>query len=287
MGILRKAISSRKDIVISVIDATSVVAKSMEQIQAYPPSMVHLGQAMMGASLLQSLWNDKGLVKKVTLQWRVDGPFGHVFSESNEKGQVRGTILYPQAPVDNYEAGLGRGHLQVQRFETTDFTGIVEAHGNICTDLLDYLSQSEQRNCTIALSVKVGWQEDKAQSSPFQVEYALGYLIDVLPQKNLEESQRILKNWDDYLSSLGPISQWNLPHADKTEAMLKLLSPGETPKEILFQKIEFHCNCSEERASRAARLSEKMADDNEEPGQSLQVQCEFCGKIYHLKAAES
>ena len=279
MGILKKAISADKDVVFSVIDATSVVSEAMMRIKAYPPAMVHLGQAMMGASLLHSLWNEKGRFKKVSLQWRGNGPFGNLYVESNEKGHVRGTISNPLAPIDNYETSLGSGHLQVRKYEVKESTGIIEAKGNICSDLLEYLTQSEQRNTTMAVSVKIGWNQDRTSEHPFLVEYALGYLIDVLPESDLEGTQAVLKNWDHYLADLGPISQWVLPSENRPEDMLKFLSPRKPVREILYQKVQFHCNCSEDRANRAAQLSAKHAESPPQPG-PLEVQCEFCGKIY-------
>ena len=279
MGTLKKAMTSDGNAVIAVLDATDAVEESLQRLDAFPPSMAHLGQAMMGASLTHSLWNDKGQVKRVSLQWKVDGPFGHLFAESNEDGSVRGTILNAQAPVDNYETSLGQGHLQVRKDVGNDVTGIIEAKGSISDDLLEYLAQSEQRSCTISLSVKIAWRDEKKEK--IKIDYALGYLIDVLPQRDVVESQNELKRWDDYLASLGPISEWQLPVDNRLDFMFQLLHPNSPVKPLMFQRVAFACNCSEERASRAAKLSEKMAPESARSG-PLSVQCEFCGKLYRL-----
>lgn len=286
MGLLKKCINSDRDIVLSVIDATDIVSDSMKRLNAFPPSMVHLGQAMMAAPLLHSLWNEKGLVEKVALQWKVDGPFGHVFSESHQDGSVRGTILNPRSEIDNYDTSLGSGHLQVQKYMSRPpaSTGIIEATGQVANDVSEYLRQSEQRTATLSLSVKLSWEKDekKAQDFPIQVDFALGFLLDILPQETLEKTYSKLHQWEAYLQNLGPISEWSLPKSQPLDAMTHLIFPQQETKELLFQKVNFNCNCSEQRASRAASLSGDKKDlpSNGKEKETLEVQCEFCGKVY-------
>lgn len=278
MDQIKKVISQDKKTVVSVIDATDSLQESLERLHAFPTAMVHLGQAMMGAALLHSLWNDKGTFNKVGLQWSVDGPFGHIFSEANGRGEIRGTIYNPQAPVDNYETGIGNGKLAVQKFGNTRSTGIVASQGDICHDILTYLHSSEQRHSTISLSVKIGWAENKTLANPFKVDYALGFLVDVLPHNSKQEAENTLMSWDHFIQDLGPLSQWSLPGDSKVDDIISMLFP-KPGKELLFQKIKFHCNCSEDRAERAIKLSEKH-DDFRNDDQALEVQCEFCGKKY-------
>ena len=52
---LRKAISKKQDASLLVIDGTNLVQESMERLQAWPPAMIHLGQAMLGAHLLLAI----------------------------------------------------------------------------------------------------------------------------------------------------------------------------------------------------------------------------------------
>lgn len=287
MGTLKKYISKESDVVISVIDATSVVQESMSRVQSYPPATVHLGQAMMGAALIQSLSLEKGNVEKVGLQWKVDGPFGNIYAEARKNGHIRGTILNPQTPVDNYETSLGQGHLQVHKHlqNTSPAIGIIEAQGRVSQDLSEYLIQSEQRYATLSMSVKVDWnKEDNSGDSPFSVSYALGYLIDILPHESQEKTDQKLRQWDAYLSDLGPISNWELSSQDRLKEMINLLHPGGGAKELIYQRADFHCNCSQERADRAAQLSERLqSEDSSTSKEPLEVQCEYCGKVYQAK----
>ena len=55
MDHIRKALSEDKNITVMAIDATQTVQESLGRLKAFPPSMVHLGQAMLAALLLQTL----------------------------------------------------------------------------------------------------------------------------------------------------------------------------------------------------------------------------------------
>lgn len=284
MGLLKKYITDKKDVIISVVDATDAVSESMGRLGSYPPATAHLGQGIMGAALLQSLWNEKGNVDKVGLQWRVDGPFGHLYAESQQDGSVRGTILKPQAPIDNYETSLGAGSLQVQKHlsNASPSLGLIEAKGFVSEDLSEYLSQSEQRHSVFSSSVKINWNDENSEF-PFEVDYAVAYLVDILPHPDKVETEKKLLEWQNYLDSLGPISEWSISKDDSLSSMIHLLNPSDKAKELMFQKVFFQCNCSQERASRAAELSNSDEEFKNAPkDETLEVQCEFCGQIYRV-----
>ena len=287
MDHIRKALSEDKNITVMAIDATQTVQESLGRLKAFPPSMVHLGQAMLAALLLQTLLGEKEKLK-IALQWQVDGPFGPLFAEANHKGQVRGTLAYPQAPIDNYETLLGPGLLQVRKkLKEVSSQGVVEAKGQVVDDLLEYLEQSEQRSCTMALSVKIDWAKEKNDEQPFVVEYARGYLVDVLPQKTKEHTTALLYKWDQFLGQLGPISEWALETSEGesvTDSMLRLLFANQDHEKVFYQQVEFHCHCTQERAERAFQLSENaVGNEVVNIEESHEVRCEFCGRSYDME----
>jgi molecular chaperone Hsp33 len=279
---LRKAIDKDGEASIAVVDATQLVQESMLRIQSLPPATIHLGQAMMGAILLLST-TDKADTQKISLQWNVDGPFGHLYVESTQLGHARGTIGVPQPQgVKDFDSKLGNGLLQVRRISETTFTGLVPAKGDVGNDIVEYLDQSEQRRAGVNFTVKLGWREAPAGELPFVVEAAYGYLIDLLPQANPLNARAVLKKWDGVMRSLGNISDWAIESGgsvDPTSQMLRLISGESSPKETVYQRVVFHCPCSKDRAEQALALASKI-DGQPKQKDEESVVCEFCGKVY-------
>ncbi len=276
---LTKALSANGEAVIYAINATDLVQESMKRINSWPPATVHLGQAMMGAALLQALSEKAG--ETVSFQWKNSGPFGDLYAEARNYGEVRGTIQNPRPNVSDYDTPLGAGILQVRRATTTATTGVVPSVGNVSLDIVEYLEKSEQRNCGINLSVKIDWDQD--DKSKFHVEHALGYLIHILPQTNGQRADEALLRWDSQMRALGPISGWQIREDMATSDMLRLITLEEAPNVVMTQRIKFSCQCSQERAARAVALMH--AQDKTDPNakhEKLEVCCEYCGEIYYI-----
>ena len=282
--LVRKALTSDGEAVVIAVDATQLVQNSLVRLGAWPPSMIHLGQAMLGALLLQGL-PDRHDDEKLELQWKTSGPFGGVFAECREASQIRGTIFEPQAPVPNLTTSLGPGLLQVRRIRAMASTGIVEAQGDIALDLLDYLEKSEQKNCAMNLWVDIANDANPSSpDQPFVIRHAYGFLVHVIPVKAQADTDRALLKWDHHVRSLGPISKWVIGK-DPTFDMLSFVTAEFKPKILSEKKVDFFCTCNEERAERALAL---MTDAERRefhlnaigPNAKEEVKCEFCGRTY-------
>lgn len=281
---LVKCVSANQEAVIYALDATELVQETMERIDLWPPATKHLGQAMMATILLQAL-SDSEDSETLSLQWMCDGPFGHVYAEARNYGEVRGTIQRPHAEVADYETPLGPGLLQVRKARGVHaMTSVVSAVGVISTDVVEYLEKSEQKNCGINLSVLIDW-EDEAQTK-FQVSSALAYLVHVMPQPSEEKLNAALLRWDRQMQALGPISQWGLRPDSVTTDMLRLLTSEVEPKLVMNQRVIFSCNCTVERAARALALVEQheSADGTLKEIAEENIRCEYCGKTYRIAA---
>lgn len=277
---LAKAISSNKESVIYVINATDLVQESMERIDLWPPATVHLGQAMMGAALLQALSEGK-VAETVSFQWKSNGPFGNLYAEARNYGEIRGTIENPRPDVHDYETNLGEGTLQVRRATTTSTTGVVPSVGNVSLDVVEYLERSEQRTCGINLSVKIDWDENTPDK--FHVHHALGYLIHVLPQPTEQAEEEALLRWDRHMRALGPISGWTLREDQIEQDMIRLITLEEEPNITMNQRIKFSCQCNENRALRAVALMHAQeGSEPKEEKETLEVRCEYCGEVYEI-----
>lgn len=278
---LHKVITKGGEAVIIAIDATQMVQETVDRIQAYPPAAIHLGQAMMGTLLVQALSEDDES-EKISFQWKAEGPFGHLYAEARNFGEVRGTILYPQAPVMDLQTKLGPGLLQVRRTKRSTTTGIVNSVGDVSLDMVEYLEKSEQRNCGLNLSVQLAWNDEPGSKSKVKVQYAVGYLIDILPQETEPELNRALLRWDSQMRVLGPLSEWQLEPLPAM-CILKILSGESNPRIVMSQRVKFSCSCNQDRAERALALANSQApEDATEGGEEVRVRCEFCGQVYSI-----
>jgi redox-regulated HSP33 family molecular chaperone len=290
-----KALSEDQTVVIVSLEARSLVQELAERLGAYPPSIVHLGQACLGALLLQAL-TDTDEDEKVELQWNCAGPFGHLYADALGTGRVRATIHKPQAEVQSLHESLGVGVLQVRRLSrdgTPKGTGIVTAQGRVAEDLVDYLDKSEQRSCGMNLSVQVAWDQEAADAgrAPFKVSEATGYIVHVLPQEREGLKQQLLEGWHERMRVMGPLSSWAIPEDSTTAAehILSLLTVGSKPKIHLKKGVELFCTCSSDRAERALALltpreRQGLVSDEDKVSNTVTMTCEYCGVVYKLAA---
>jgi molecular chaperone Hsp33 len=286
MDALKKMMAENGEALIYGIDATETVQESMERLQSFPPATVHLGQAMMAAILLQAMSAEKEGAETVALEWIVDGPFGHLYAEARNYGEVRSTIGNPQAPIFDYTTKLGQGQLRVRRTRTLSTTGLVSASGDVVLDLLSYLENSEQRQAGMNLSVQIAWKDPASPEKGFTVERAIGYVVDILPQSSPEKFTEALVRWNRRMLEIPQLSRWALQDSDRVTGMLQLISGEPNPKISLVQRVVFSCHCSEERAERALALAK--SHDPDSPAQSEQVhevKCEYCGRVYSIQGS--
>ncbi len=283
---LLKAISENKEAVVYTLDATELVQESLERLNAWPPATKHLGQSMMGALLLQAL-SDGESQDSLSLQWMTNGPFGHCYAEARNYGESRATIQNPRPNVMDYSTGLGEGLLQVRRTRNNfATTSVVSSKGDVSLDLVEYLEQSEQKNCGINFSVQIDWKDPNDETKGFQVVHALGYLIHILPQKTEQKLNDALVRWNRQMLALGNISRWSLRKDQVTLDMLRLITGEENPNVVMNQRVLFSCNCTEERAARALTLLEtqEKIEGSFHQEEQTEIRCEYCGKTYVVKA---
>jgi molecular chaperone Hsp33 len=285
---LIKALSPHKEALIISIHATKTLNESMQRTKAYPPSMLHLGRALMGAALLQAL-SDLEDGEIVGLHWSTSGPFGGLYAEARSGGKLRGTIDQPQANVEDLSTRLGPGILQVRRSDPNpkvqlSNSGTISAIGDVGIDLVEYLEKSEQRQCGLQMHVKIAFDDSPNAPFPFFVEKAVGYLVHVLPASSKGDFVRTLSSWDEHMKQLGPLSQWVWDEKiDPALQIQQFLLARANPDIRVDSSISFSCTCSEDRAGRALALANKF-DSSEIPGspEKAIIKCEFCGSVYEI-----
>jgi molecular chaperone Hsp33 len=295
LGNFVKALSEDRSALIVAVEAREMVGELGRRLRAFPPSLRHLGQGVIGATLVQAM-SDTDENEKLELQWRVAGAFGHLYADVLGTGRLRATIHRPQAEVFDFSEGLGAGLLQVRKTQPGGLTttGLVEAEGRVAEDLVKYLLDSEQRSCGIRLNVKIERDleaESRGDPFPFRVTQAAGYLVHVLPQNDPAQREAYVQLWHQRMGVMGPLSEWALPENsdEAVHFMVDLLTVGSKPQYFATAPIDLYCTCSEDRAKRALTLLSPRerrdlatADALQTSSDKVEVTCEYCGQAYRI-----
>lgn len=287
---VRRYLTADGEAVIIAASLGTITNESMGRLRALPPAALVLGEAMVGAALIQGL-PDRQPDEKLEVQWRSQGPFGSLFVDVRDLRQIRGTLTHPQPEVSEIRSSMGPGHLQIQRVQKNRSTGIIESTGNVVTDYLSYLERSEQKLCSMGVWVNIAARKEATDVWPFQVKEAYGYLVHVMPARVVSEQDARLWRWHSHLESLGPMSHWMFKN-DPLDDIGAYISAELNPRITWEQSLEFSCTCNEERAGRALALAndkqkefsnETNAGTNSEADAEV-IRCEFCGRVYRIKA---
>lgn len=273
MDKLQKYISADQSVVFGFLDATQTVNESLKRVGCLPPAGIHLGQALMGCVLVRSLYGEKSK-NKLRMQWSVDGGFGNLFVDTDERGAVRGTIAKPQHFAGQLKESLGQGVLQVIREEKKSHTGLVESKGSVCPDILEYLHQSEQRRCAMNL-----WVQYDSSSDQLQIKNAWAYVFEILPIDDALKKEMIATFWEEKFRELGNMSTWKIDPKKPLESMADI-TLGSFGNQTQEQKIFFECTCSKERAERALVFANDKDKDNHQD--AAEITCEYCGQRYDI-----
>ena len=273
MDIISKYMTRDSSAQFIFVDATETVSQALARTGSLPSAGIHLGQALLSCYLVHEL-SAKGDDHRTKLQWSVDGPFGNIYVDVNEKRQGRGVIANPKTFTGKLKESLGHGTLQVMREQKITQTGIVDAKGDVCMDLLEYLHQSEQRRCAMNL-----WVSYDTESADLRIKSAVGYFFEVFPNADEMRTELISHFWEEKFAELGSLSQWGINLDDPIASMAQIaldktgVKTSETP-------IEFGCNCSIERAERVLAFANEH--DKENTQEVAEIACEYCGQVYQV-----
>lgn len=255
------------------VDATKTVNEVILKTGALPPAGIHLGQALMSCYLVHEL-SAKDEDHRTKLQWNVNGSFGNLYVDVNENREGRGTIINPTAFSGTISEPLGEGVLQVLRDQQKTHTGIVDSKGDVCSDMLEYLHQSEQRRCAMNL-----WVNYDSKSKDLHIKSAIGYFFEVFPQEDITKFELISHFWDEKFAELGSLSEWHLDLKKPIESMASI-ALEKTGRKTFEAPIAFGCNCSLERAQRALSFANQQENSPEQ--QKAEIICEYCAQVYNV-----
>lgn len=283
MDQLVRVIAKDAPIKATALSATDLVERARAIHDTWPVATAALGRLLMGASMMGNmLKNEDG---SVTLRIRGGGPLGSVTAVSDSQGNVRGYVANPAVDVPrkahaklDVGAAVGcDGELTVIKDigMREPYVGSVQlVGGEIAEDIAAYFAESEQIPTACALGVLVAPDQT--------VQAAGGYLIQLLPGATDEVISAVERG----IAKVGAVSA----KLDQGISPLDLLHEvlGEFELEALeTTPVEYRCQCSRERVSRALiSMGKNELESLIQDQGSAELTCQFCDKVYHFSEDE-
>ena len=287
MGILKRAISADASAVAMAVDTTDIVAEIEKIPKTSAVTTAALGRLTTAASMIGYSLKNKD--DSVTLRLDGKGPSGALIAVSDYMGNVKSYIQNPvvEIPLNKHgkldvAGAVGRdGTLSVIKDIglKEPYSGMIPlVSGEIAEDVAAYFATSEQVPTVCGLGVLV--------NPDLSVNCAGGYLIQLLPFASDAVIDQIEKN----VNSLKSVTQMMSDGITMDELVLKLLD-GLDPNLLDEANVEYRCDCSTDRVSRALislgkEELDSMIAENESKGKDTEVQCHFCNKIYSFSNAD-
>ncbi|MBO5852452.1 MAG: Hsp33 family molecular chaperone HslO [Clostridia bacterium] len=283
MGKLIRCITSCGEVMATAVDTTDIVNKA-EQIHGTSAVVTAaLGRLLTAGSMMGNML--KGKDDTITLRVNGDGPTGSLIVVSDFNGDVRG---YVQNPVVELPLNL-KGKLDVGGavgkngllYVLKDlglkepFSGSVPlVSGEIAEDITSYYALSEQIPTVCALGVLV--------NPDLSVKAAGGYIIQLLPAASDATIDKLEKSITEMASVTSMLSNGMTPE----EIVKTALKDFEV--EVLYsQDIEYKCNCSKERVSKALiSLGKEELTELAQEKEETEISCHFCDKVYKFTSDE-
>lgn len=233
--------------------------------------------AMMGAMM-------KGEKDILTLQIKGSGPIGGITVTADSQANVKGYVQNPEVVLHANAKGkldvggaVGVGILNVIKDlgMKEPYVGQCELKtGEIGDDLTYYFAVSEQ----VPSSVGLGVLMEKNNT----VKQAGGFIIQLMPFTSEDVIDRLEKKLAE------------------TTSVTAMLDAGLSPEQILDSLLGefgveitdtlptcYHCDCSRERIQRALiSIGKKDLQEMIDAGESIEVNCHFCGKKYEVTVEE-
>lgn len=241
-----------------------------------------LGRTLTAGTMMGSMM--KGEDDLLTIIIKGDGPLGGVTVTADSHGAVKGFVYNTEAVLPpkskghlDVGGGFGRGTLTIVRdlgLKEPYSSTINLVSGEIAEDLTYYFAESEQVPSSVGLGVLVGTDNNVLQAG--------GFIVQLMPDCSDEAASKLEKN----LKRIKSVTQM-LEEGMTPEQMLQHIMP-DMGLEILEKiPVEFRCDCSRERVSKALMTVGKAEmQDMISEQKPVELQCHFCGKKYVFTIGE-
>lgn len=283
MGKLIRCITSCGEVMATAVDTTDIVNRAEQIHKTSAVVTAALGRLLTAGSMMGNML--KGKDDSITLRVNGDGPTGSLIVVSDFNGDVRGYVQNPvvELPLNakgklDVGGAVGKNGLLYVLKDLglkEPFSGSVPlVSGEIAEDITSYYALSEQIPTVCALGVLV--------NPDLSVKAAGGYIIQLLPAASDKTIDKLEKSIVEMSSVTSMLSAGMTPE----EIVKTALKDFEV--EVLYsQDIEYKCNCSKERVSKAliSLGKEELSEMAKEKGET-EISCHFCDKVYKFSSAE-
>lgn len=226
----------------------------------------------------------KGDKDMLSLKIDCSGPIEGMLVTADSKGNVKGFVKNPQVilpPRADGHLNVG-GAIDMGILSVMKDLGLKDPYvgdtalqtGEIAEDLTYYFATSEQTPSCVGLGVLMNKDNTVAQAG--------GFIVQLMPFA--EES--VIEVLEERIKGITSVTE--------------MLSAGMTPENILEELLgglelrildtmeaNYRCNCSKERYAKGLiSLGEKELTDLVSDGETIEVNCQFCGSHYYFTVEE-
>ncbi len=282
MGKLLRAMSRDGSAQMLILNSKDIVAKAMDYHKSSPTASAAMGRVLSAASMMGSSLKDKG--NSITVNFRGDGPCGHILAVADYKGNVKGYVQNPGVDLPrkangklDVSAAVGKGTLNVVKDvgEKEPYVGIVDiTSGEIAEDITAYFAESEQIPTVCALGVLI--------SGDGSCRAAGGILIQLLPFA-LEETISKIEGNVAKISSPSALFDSGMTNSEIASVAFEGI-----PYDIFDQyEVTYKCDCSRDRMGKAlCTLGPYELFDIFSKQKEAELCCSFCNMKYRFTAAD-
>lgn len=247
-----------------------------------PVATAALGRLLMAGSMMGCMM--KGDKDVLTLQIQCGGPIKGITVTADSKANVKGfvnepNVILPPNPQKKLDVSgaIGPGFLNVIRDMGLGepYNGQTElVSGEIAEDLTYYYAISEQVPSSVGLGVLLDRENFVSQAG--------GFIVQVMPFADASVIDEVEKNVNQMTSVTDLLSQGMEP-----EDLVRQLM-GSLDVEFLDTiPTAYYCGCSKERVSEAvAGIGRKDIEEMIHDGETIEVNCQFCGSHYYFSTDE-
>ena len=283
MGKLIRCITSDGQVMATAVDTTDIVNRAEQIHKTSAVVTAALGRLLTAGTMMGNML--KGKNDSLTLRVNGDGPAGSLIVAADFNGDVRGYVQNPVVEIPLNTKGkldvgtaVGKNGLLYVLKDLglkEPFSGSVPlVSGEIAEDITSYYALSEQIPTVCALGVLV--------NPDLSVKAAGGYIIQLLPAASDETIEKIEKG----ISELKSVTAM-LDSGMTTEKIIKTALKYFEVEVLYSQDIEYKCDCSKDRVSKALiSLGKEELTEMAEEMEVTEVKCHFCDKVYKFTSEE-
>lgn len=283
MNELVRMISDDGTLYVLCVNSTEMVKEAQNIHSLSKVCSAALGRLITGASMMGILL--KGKDDTLTLKMSGNGPASPIVAVANSDGFVKGYVgdAHVKLPLNDkgkldVSGAVGKdGNLTVIKdlgLKEPYMAQIPFVSGEVAEDITAYYFVSEQTPTVCGLGVLVNPDDE-------QVFLAGGFLIQLLPTADEETISKVENGLKGIKSVTAMLSDGLTP-----EGICKKVLPEFNMELLDRSNVEYKCDCSAERVTRALLASGKEGLREMAQDPQTEVVCHFCNKKYIFTSDE-